>query len=437
MINDQGHKPFADMDNLHRLFQEAIRKELVPTRVLAAIVAKKLKTQGIRCSARRSMIIGEQLAESLRSGAPSDGMSTIVVSDGTRSRKTVELRLSAEDIEMYAKDLGEGFGKQMLPMAEKIAKLYLSSVRRRDYEGMRARREDLEKFRKNLGARWGKAFDSYESFLAVAIDAGSAANKYLRSEKGGKPGALVDAMVRIHARAVQVAGEVLTLLESGYADGAHARWRTLHELAVVAALLSEHDDELAERYLQHEVVESLSAARQLKEYAGQIGEKPLPKREFEKLVRMEKALQDRFGHEYSKRYGWAAKLVNNPNPNFDHLEKAASFNHLRPYYKLASYNVHATSKGANYRLGLLGPSTNILLAGPSNAGLEDPGRFAAHSLLTITLGLLTIDTTLDSLVYGQMLVELYGDLNDRFVRAAERLRTDEARLSRRRPGKQE
>jgi hypothetical protein len=420
------------LDDLHKIFQRAILEQVLPARTLAAIVAKKLKDQGIKCSAKRSMMIGQRLAEHLRSRTATDDIFTVVIADGKRSRKFVDLTLSPEDVEVYANDLSDRIGKQMLPMAKGIAKRYLFSVRRRDYEGMRLRRADLQRFRNSLRTRWGKAFDSYESFLAVAMDGGSAANSYLRSGKAGKPGALVDAMVRVHARAAQVAGEVLALLESGYADGAHARWRTLHELAVVAALLSEHDDDLAERYLEHEVVESLRAAQQLKEYGGTIGEKSLSKREFERLVRMAKGLEDRFGPEYLKRYGWAAKLLSNPNPNFDHLEKAASFNHLRPYYKLASYNVHATPKGANYRLGLLGLSTYTLLAGPSNAGLEAPGRFAAHSLLTITLSLLTLHTTLDSLVYGEMLLQLYGDLDNHFVRAAERLHADELRLSQRR-----
>jgi hypothetical protein len=423
------------MDELHRHFFEAMQKELVPARLLAAIAAKKLKAQRITCSASCVRVIGEQIAKRLESGSATDDDLKIVISDCPRSRKTVELALSAEDIDKHAEDLSEALGMQLLPLANRIAKLYLSSITRRDYQGMDERRADLTRFRKNLRARWGRAFDAYERFLAVATEAGDAANRYLRSGKAGNPGARVDAMSRVHARASQVAGEILALLEHGYADGAHARWRTLHELSVVAALLSAHDDELAERYLHHEVVESLRAATQLNEYAPRIGEKPLSKTEFERLTRMGKALQERFGPEFLKPYGWAAKAVGIPNPHFDHLEKAASFDHLRPYYKLASYNVHASSKGTNFRLGLLKPSPDILLAGPSNAGLEEAGRFASHSLLTITLSFLTIQTTLDILVYGQLLAMLYDDLDDRFTRTAERLRADEARLGGRRAKK--
>jgi hypothetical protein len=418
------------MDEMQTLLNEVMRKQTAPALMLARIVSNKLKAKGIKCSDAQSLVIGRRIAEGLRLGGDGENSSTITIADGKKTRRKVDLELTAEDIEKYAEDFGASVAKQVMPLADKLAKLYLSSVSRRDYEGMRLRRGDMERFRKNLRTRWGRAFESYERFLAVATDAGSAANTYLRSGKAGKPGALVEAMSRVHARACHVAGEVLALLESGYADGAHARWRTLHELAVVAAVLSEHDDDLAERYLHHEVVESHKAAVQFNEHAGDLGEKPLSKREMQELASQERALRERYGADYAKRYGWAAKVLNNSNPNFDQLERAASVKHLRPYYKLASYNAHATPKGINYRLGLRGPSSEILLAGPSNAGLEEAGRFAAHSLLTTTLCLLTIRTTLDSLVFGKMLLALFDDVERKFIRAAARLEADEARFGR-------
>jgi len=45
----------------------------------------------------------------------------------------------------------------------------------------------------------------------------------------------------------------------GPADGAMARWRTLHEINVVITLIAEHGDELAERYLAHDIDESARA----------------------------------------------------------------------------------------------------------------------------------------------------------------------------------
>ena len=44
----------------------------------------------------------------------------------------------------------------------------------------------------------------------------------------------VEVQTRLHARACQIAREVLTLLYAGFAEGAMARWRALHELAVLS-----------------------------------------------------------------------------------------------------------------------------------------------------------------------------------------------------------
>ncbi|WP_217430933.1 DUF5677 domain-containing protein [Sphingomonas bacterium] len=56
---------------------------------------------------------------------------------------------------------------------------------------------------------------------------------------------LNDTMLHLHARACQVVFEIITLMENGLADGAMARWRTLHEITVVATILAEHGEELA------------------------------------------------------------------------------------------------------------------------------------------------------------------------------------------------
>src|SRR5437870_8332031 len=65
--------------------------------------------------------------------------------------------------------------------------------------------------------------------------------------------------LRQHVRACQVTDEIITLLENGFADGAMARWRTLHEIAVVTSLISQHGIELAERYVAYQAVEAKRA----------------------------------------------------------------------------------------------------------------------------------------------------------------------------------
>jgi hypothetical protein len=65
------------------------------------------------------------------------------------------------------------------------------------------------------------------------------------------------ALVKLHARACLISAEILSLLRSGHASGAHARWRALHEVAVIADFLASGDSDLARGYLLYEHVESL------------------------------------------------------------------------------------------------------------------------------------------------------------------------------------
>ena len=80
---------------------------------------------------------------------------------------------------------------------------------------------------------------------------------------------------------------------------------------------------------------------------------------------------------------------------------------------MASHNVHANPKGVFFKLGMLAES-QVLLAGPSNAGLADPGHGAALSLSRVTAALVGLQQppTLDNLdnnVALLMMVQL-GDV---------------------------
>ena len=69
------------------------------------------------------------------------------------------------------------------------------------------------------------------------------------------------------------------------------------------------------------------------------------KSEHDNLVR-------RFGKDYKKPYGWAASAIGIKSPSFDQIERHIGLDHMRPYYGMASDNVHANSHGALFRIGL-------------------------------------------------------------------------------------
>jgi hypothetical protein len=207
---------------------------------------------------------------------------------------------------------------------------------------------------------------------------------------------LLHVFVRLHIRSVHVPREILTLLRSGYPDAAMARWRTLHEIATVMCLLSEQGEECAARYLDHQAVQAFEDARHYREAAERLGHGPLSDARYAKLRAAYLAAIHRYGKPFGKEYGWAAAALNGKPPTFTAIAEAVGRSHLRPYYRLASDNVHAGIMGALFKLGTVDPGK--LLLGPTPVGLDEPGQNTALSLVLVLAQLLRVSPALDALV---------------------------------------
>ena len=141
-------------------------------------------------------------------------------------------------------------------------------------------------------------------------------------------------------------------------------------------------------------------------HAKVIQEEPITRKEFEELKAERDKLVARFGTPFKKDYGWAASALGKKRPTIANIEESVDMEHWRPYYGMATDNVHANAHGAYYRLGSSLRPGEILLASPSNAGLADPGRSTAISLNQITTELLTSKPSLDNIVISNILLRL-------------------------------
>jgi hypothetical protein len=120
-------------------------------------------------------------------------------------------------------------------------------------------------------------------------------------------------------------------------------------------------------------------------------------------------------------------------PTFEMIEESVGFAHMRPYYKMASEAIHASPKGIMFDVGNL--DRNLLPAGPSNAGLADPGSMALNAFLRCTAYLLLYQRYFDepslreihlqSLVACQVMQELLEDANQSFLEAHQQLMREE------------
>lgn len=198
-------------------------------------------------------------------------------------------------------------------------------------------------------------------------------------------------LIRLLVRACQATDEILCLLENGFADGAMARWRTLHEIAVVAAVIWRHGEDIAKRYIEHQAVESKRAMEKYMACCNLLGCKPLSARDQAKIVKAYDRAVARYGKAFKTDYGWAAHHLRKDRPTFADLEQEAGRAEMRSYYQMGNDNIHAGVKSMFVRLGLLEDYTG-LLAGRSNAGLTDPGQNAAHTLTQLCILVVSVGT---------------------------------------------
>jgi hypothetical protein len=291
----------------------------------------------------------------------------------------------------------------------------------------KAQQEDVAQFRKRLERRWGKGLAKLRMLLTIVREWAQGAYERRRRANDGKARQYEDVMLRLHVRACQVTHEIIVLLENGLADGAMARWRTLHEITIVAAIIARFGDQIAERYMYYQIVESFAAFKAYERDHKGLGYKAPSKRQSEKIRKDYAGAIERFGRKFGEEYGWAAhhlKIKENERLTFARLEKEAGNAFMRSPYKMASYNVHASPKGVYFKLGTLGGVPGYI-AGATNAGLTEPAQHTAVSLFEITMLAIGESGVLDDLVTANIIARLEVEIPKEFWKAEKKLRRDD------------
>ncbi len=300
----------------------------------------------------------------------------------------------------------------------------LNGLKAHASEMLADRRKIRRGFQRRQREKWSKPLDLLLMLMEAATEAGEEYNATLQSSPGTEEDFVFDALRRLHARGCLLTSEILWLMEGGYASGAMARWRTLHEMAVVGYFVKEHGQDAAERYLLHHEADAYRAAVQMNENATLLGCEPFTDQEVRQFLARRDALCQRFGESYKDDWGWAAEVLKPKRASFAEIEKAVSLGHYRPYFKLASHSNHAGSKGMWFDLGnsLNPPGSEVMLAGPSDAGLADPGMCTAISLLQLTTNLILYrNPKLTALIVAESLNQLTIEIKDAFVTAQDEL----------------
>ena len=328
------------------------------------------------------------------------------------------LKEIAQDCEVDTDHFVDSIPGIIPELVDEIAVDLLSDIKEEAFPaGLERHKAGRLQFEQRFMSYWKKPLDLLDVFITCATEAGSEFNSEFRNQAVLEGDAVFEALTRLHGKACQVAKETFVHLRSGYADGALARWRTLHELTVVARVIGRHGQEVAEKYLLHSAIQRHNSAIEYQKQCEKLGEEPFSPEEMAAFKEERDSLVERFGKPFVTSYGWAVSVTDSNRPGIADLEECVGLKHFHPYYNMANGNVHADSHGTYFRLGLLSNDEDVILAGPAHFGLADPGHSTAISLCQVTNVLLARKPKLDYAVYSYVLLKLVVEIGDAFIEA--------------------
>lgn len=254
---------------------------------------------------------------------------------------------------------------------------------------------------KSVERLWGPALQRLEFLRHIVCEWGVNAQE---TRKGcfSQPSTAV-ALERLVARVYEVSGEIVVLATQGYADGALARWRTLHEICVVAMFLALRTDRCAAMYLLHHKVEELRLLL-ADRASGTSSVLAIHRDRYARELRRQCAsLVAKFGAAYGGDYGWAAIELGRARVTFRDLEEHVGLETLRRGYQQANGAVHGGALATLTRISL-GPLADHRPDMPPAYGCEVAASYTLASL-TMLIAELCIGTESADLLAMNLVVQ--------------------------------
>ncbi|WP_110752952.1 DUF5677 domain-containing protein [Phyllobacterium leguminum] len=403
---------------MNKIIGQQIQK--VPRLLLRKVLQRKLEEQNIHDDGLLEALTDHILSQSAEQFRWEDG------SEGTD--KNLTLTLTEEDSNNLINDY-KNFVELKVPklvrnVIKSGAKLQVKNLGKRWAELKINDFNEMRHFRDHLELRWASGLDVLRMLLIASREIGETFSQKLFRSKAKRGLVKREAIVLLHMRACQTTLEIVTLLENGLPDGAYARWRTLYEISVVAFVIDRFGDEIAERYLAHDLVS-------MREYI--INEYKHEGRKYEpqSLEGEEKEIEEgfqrviaEFGQSFAGPYGWSADSLSLKSPRFQDLEKAINWVALPPQYKWSSYKIHAGVAGTVRTLGFVG-NNHFIHAGATNAGLETPAINTAFSLVHMTSLLFGKLNDIETQIHLRSLILLRDKVVKKCQKTARKLEQDE------------
>ena len=331
-----------------------------------------------------------------------------------------DVRMRTSDFNDQNKIIDKVFSKTLPEMTKDIIRSLNENTHRMLSEH---RFIDLE-FNARLNRRWFEAFDLLEKCIICSLEIGEEVQENSAKFITIDNKYLLEVLLRLHARGIQISKEILVLFRNGYADGSFARWRTLYEISIVSLFISKHGNIIAKQYIDYASVETFSELNTFQAKNQKLKFGKISKSEVNRQEKLINELENKYSKDFVKKYGWTYNILEKGKRTFEGIEENVENDHLRPFYKWACNTIHAGPKAAYYNIGSLG-KCNVMLAGPTNFGFADPGQNTALAIFHLTSSLVLNFMDYDNIVELSVLSKFFEDTKSKFCEIQKEIEREE------------
>lgn len=285
--------------------------------------------------------------------------------------------------------------------------------------------ENINSFKNRLFSTWEGPLKRLDSLVYMCTEILNEINSEYRVDLSDNSSKL-NISTRLHARALQVSSEISSLLKGGFADGAMARWRTLHETTAILIFIANGDEDLAERFTDFQSILRLKAANRYNKHCDNLGFSPFSFEDIKLFDAERKEIISKYEPGFRNDFGWATKALgvapdSKARTQFKDIEEFVGLDFLRAHYGFANQYIHAGIDSIGFKLGTSISNKDVLLCGPSNEGLIEPIQCTSLSLIQATQAIMSVSPNDERLLCSPLLWLWHEKLKEEVVAASDAL----------------
>lgn len=299
-------------DSIGEILNQVIEQEFSPEKLMVMLVKEKTEICGIKLTKTQEKALITHLQKHGLEGIagfnfePNRNQKAILKKSG-REDLVIELDFEESDLDALQNKISDVVSRASIDTTEWLSDKLNKAWMKQSKSILKKIKSERRQFVDIHNKIWGKPLDLLDALISLSTELGSDFNQKHNSFTSNDQDIIFYVLTRLHARGCQVSSEILTLLRGGFADGAHARWRTLHEISVIAQFISTNDDDLAERYLAHSAVADYQRALQYRKYSDDLSYVPMTDETFNEIKATYDAVVEKYGENFKSDYGWASK----------------------------------------------------------------------------------------------------------------------------------